>query len=361
MTAQIRRRTPRALLLTVLLMLALLLTAGHAKAVSGAVSERTALCLDTLIPSLYGCMLIGNLLQSSGCGAWLGERLPLLPRLLRLPRSAAGIFLISQLAGYPVGVMLLRRSAENGTLTRQQAAKLVPVCFGGGPAFLVGLTGARLFGSAAAGWVMLGSCVMSNLLLARCCAGGAAPAASAAPVRCALSAEMLTDAADAAVRALAQICGTVLLFGVLTALAEQTGLSSLPLFLLGRSGIPRQTARALLHTLTDVSLLPELFSCGLPFHILLPLTAGLLSFGGFCVHTQCMAAGGGLVSLHRLFGLRLCAALLTAAITAAAVPWIPLPDTAAVLSVQTAISATRSPIPALLIFFTGFPFLLKKD
>lgn len=353
-------RTARKTLLPVCILLMLLLTAANAKAVSFVLTERIMLCLHTLIPSLYGCMVLGNLMQMSGCGAWLGARLRLLYKLLRMPEAAVGIFLVSQLAGYPVGMILLRRAAETGSISREDAARLSPCCFGGGPAFLVGLAGAKLFGSAAAGWVMLGACICANLVLARAVGRHGRPSAQPA-VCCTCSAQMLTDAVAAAVRSLAMICGTVLLFGVLTALTEQLGITELPVRGLGLLGIPRRTALALLHTLTDVSLLPELFYCGLPFHILLPLTAGLLSFGGLCVHCQCLAAGGGLCSVCRLFGMRLLAALLTAALTAAAVPLVPLPDVSAVFSVQAALSESRSPIPALLIFFTGFPFLLKKD
>ena len=342
------------------LLAALLLTAQHARAVSAAVSARMLLCTETLIPSLYGCTVLANLIQASGSGAWLGARLRHLAGVLRVPAAAMGIFLVSQLAGYPVGAVLLRKAADDGTLTPAEARQLAPCCFGGGPAFLVGLAGAKLFGAAAAGWAMLSACILSNLILLRV-TGRRQDPAKAAPVQVTCSAEMLTDAVSAAVKTMAQICGTVLLFGVLTALSEQLGLLPAAVRIIGRCGISAQTAEALLHTLTDVSLLPELFYCGLPFRVLLPLTAGLLSFGGICVHCQCLAAGRGLCPLPRLFCIRTAAALLTAGITAALLPCIPLPETAAVFSAQTALSQSRSPLPAILIFLTGFPFLLKKD
>lgn len=356
-----KRQLSAAPLLTMLLLGLLLLAAGEGKALAAVLADRVTLCLQTLVPSLFGCMALCNLLQMSGCGAWLGAHMRHFARALHMPRTVTGVFLVSQLAGYPVGTILLRRMTEDGTLSRTDAARLSAVCFGGGPAFLVGLAGTQLFGSAKAGWAMLAACVTANLLLARVlCRGIPASGGEAVRQPC-LTAQMLTDSAADAMQSLMQICAAVLLFGVLMMLAETLGLVTLLTALAGHFGIPAQTARALLAALTDVTQLPALFRCGLHFRVLLPLTAGLLSFGGICVHCQCLAASGGTLRLWHLLTVRLAAALLTALLTALLVPHIPLPETAAAFSAFAALSESRSPLPGILIFCTGFPFLLKKD
>ena len=344
----------------ILLLMLLFLLAGNAKAIAAAVSERLTLCLDTLIPSLFGCMAAANLLRESGAGAQLGRHLRILSHLLHFSAECTGVFAVSQLAGYPVGALLLRQASEAGWLPAKDAARLSAVCFGGGPAFLVGFAGAELFGSPAAGWIMLAACILANCAAARLCRLRTASASSSGCPACRLSAAALTAAVSDTVRSLAQICGIVLCFGVLTRLAECLGALRLLTTAGKAAGIPPQTVPALFAAILDVTQLRGLLCCGLPFHILLPLTAGLLSFGGICVQLQCLALGVPELSAGRLLLTRLLAACFTAAITAAALPFLPVPDAAAVFAHESAVSRTGSVLPALLILCTGFPLLTGR-
>lgn len=347
-------------ILSCMLLLALAMLAGHAQEITGILAERIMLCLQTLIPSLFGCMAMADLLTASGAAQWLGKCLSPLGRLLRMPPDVFGIFLIAQLAGYPAGALLLRRAVSGGQLSDADAARLTPVCFGCGPAFAVGMTGGLLFGSAAVGWCMLLACVAANLLLALTVRVHAEnmPAAMS---RVQLRAADVTGAVSAAMKSLAQICGMVLLFGILLHMLDVLGCTALLVRLLQRTGLSGVTVRALIAVLCDITQLSGLCRCGLPLQILLPLTAGLLSFGGICVHWQCLALGTAGLSPLRLICMRLAAGCLSALIMRIMLPLIPIPDAAAVFSAHYVPTQTGSPLPALLIFCTGFPFLLKKD
>ena len=335
----------------------LFLSAADARA-AAAVSERITLCLETLIPSLFGCTAAAALLRRSGAAAHIGYRLRRIGRLFRLNAAQTGIFALSQIAGYPVGALLLKQESDAGRVDAAEAASLSAVCYGGGPAFLVGFAGAELFGSAAAGWVMLAACLLANcavLLLRR---GNKPPVSSSGPPACRLSPAVLTASVTDAVRSLTQICGTVLCFGLLTRLPAYLGLLRLLRAVCAATGLRAQTVSALFAALLDVTQLRGLLCCGLPYYILLPLTAGLLSFGGISVQMQCLALGVPELSARRLCLTRLLTALLTAALTAAALPLIPVPDTAAVFAHGTAVSRSGSVLPGVLILCTGFPLLL---
>lgn len=337
------------------------LLAGNAGIFAEILRSRIVLCLQTLIPSLFGCMALTDLLTASGAAVWLGGRLRPLARLLRLPPELLTVFLVSQIAGYPVGTLLLRQMAERGRLSQEDTAALSGACFGGGPAFLVGLAGVQMFGSAAAGWLMLGACICANfciLMLVRP-KSQPEPAIQDVPVR--LSAECVTGAVSRTMRSLAGICGMVLLFGILMQLCEALGITALLIRLGAAAGIPAQTVRALFAAVLDITQLHRMFACGLSFRLLLAVSAALLSFGGICVHWQCLALGGGALHGGRLLGMRLIAALLTFLLTFAAAGSIPLPESAAVFAARTAVSKSGSILPSLLIFCTGFPFLIKKD
>ena len=48
------------------------LLAAHAADTAAVTADRMRLCLETLIPSLFGCMAAANLLTGTGAAAWLG-------------------------------------------------------------------------------------------------------------------------------------------------------------------------------------------------------------------------------------------------------------------------------------------------
>ena len=353
-----RRMIPQAAAAILLLMLFILLTA-QAEEIAAVTLQRMRFCLETLIPSLFGCMAAAYLLTGTGAAAWLGSRLHPVAGLLKIPPEVLTVFLISQIAGYPVGTLLLRRMAEKKRLPQEAAGRYACCCFGGGPAFLVGFAGGRLFGSAAAGWMLLGSCLAANLLLLLLVPKPQNPPPEPVSVR--LTPQALPEAASAAMRSLAAICGMVLLAGILMQLLQAAGITGLLVMLGSRLGIPAQTVLALTEAAADVTQMQQLFCCGLSFRLLLALTASLLSFGGICVHLQCAVLSGGMLRLGRLLAARLAAALLTFLIAYVLSGFFALSGAVPVLAYPAAVSQSGSPIPAILIFCTGFPFLIKKD
>ncbi len=357
---QIRRRT--GLAAAVLLLLIMLLLAQHGAETAAVLRERIMLCLRLLIPSLYGCTAAALLLQQTGAAALLGRTCRHTARLLNLSEEGFAVFAVSQLAGYPVGALLLRKIRQRDPQAAATCTQLSGICFGCGPAFAVGFAGGGLFGNPAAGWMLYAANILANLLLALLTRHQrTVPAQGAQPAEIRFSAAMLPDTAAGAVRSMTQICGMVLLFGVVNVLCGVTGMTAAAARLGGLCGIPAQTVNALLAAVLDVTQLPAVCRCALPYRLLLALTGALLSFGGFCVHMQCMAAGEGICRPGRLLLMRFFAAILAFFLLYAAAPLLPVPETAAVFAPRTAISGTGSVLPALLIFCTGFPFLIKKD
>lgn len=349
------------LCIAISLLILLFLLAVNADDAAAVTAERLRFCLDTLIPSLFGCMAAANLLIGSGAAAWLGQKLHHIAELLHLPPEVLTVFLVSQIAGYPVGTLLLCRISAANRLSPDAAGRYACICYGGGPAFLVGFAGSRLFGSNAVGWIMLGGCMLSNLILLILLPKPRTAVPDNIPQKVCLTARTLPDAVSGAMRSLSAVCGMVLLFGLLMLLCELTGLTGGLVRLGSCIGISAQTVRAWTAVLCDVTQLPMLFRCGLSFRMLAALSAALLSFGGICVQMQCTALSGGLIRLRRLLLIRLAAGCLTFLIVFIFSGFICVSDAMQVLAYSAAVSHTGSPFPAILIFCTGFPFLIKKD
>ena len=345
-----------------LLLGVLILLAQNAAGFAAVLRSRMLLCLQTLVPSLYGSTAAALLLRESGAGEWLGGKCRRTARLFGMRPACFSVFVISQLAGYPAGAVLLSRMQKANALTPAECTRLCGLCFGCGPAFAVGLAGGQLLGSASAGWMLFGAGIAANAILALLNRPWEMlPADSAPSPLVHLDAEMLTDAVSGTMRSLVQICGMVMLSGLAAEACRVLRLTALPDALSDRLHIPQPVIRAFCSAAADITQLEPLCGCGLPFRVLLPLTGGLLSFGGLCVHLQCRALGGGICPMRKLLLRRFFAGILAAFLLFFAAPLLPVPDAAAVFAPRTAVSAQGSVLPALFIFCTGFPFLIKKD
>ncbi len=351
----IRKRSGAAIGL--LLLILLILLAQNGAAAADILRERVTLCLQTLIPALYGCTAAALLLRETGAAERLGAGCKRTAHLLGIPADRLAVFAVSQLAGYPVGSLLLRDLPARARRTE----RLCALCYGCGPAFAVGFAGGTLFGDAFAGWMLLCACILSNLLLALLTRRSIPHTPPPPPVQLHFSAEMLPDTASGTMKTMSQICGMVLLFGVVRALCDLLGVTAAAVRFGGLFGVNAQTARAVFSCILDVTQLPALFRCGLSYRLLLSLTGALLSFGGLCVMLQCQAVGRGNCRLRTLIFMRIFAAVLTFLLLYAAAPLHVPTETAAVFAPRTAVSGSGSVLPALLIICTGFPFLIKKD
>lgn len=351
------------LVCTALLLLGvLLLLAGNGATIAEVLQERVLQCLQILVPSLFACMVAANLMQESGSAAVLGQCLRRPARRLGWSSALAGIFLISQLAGYPVGALLLRELQQSGQISRSDTQRMACVCFGGGPSFAVGLTGAQVFGSAKIGWYLWGCCLAANLCAALCIRPKAVQeSCHHAMPRVQWTPKILTDSVSRAMASLWGICGIVLLFGVLTWLLQRLGMTTLLCTVFGRFGIPSHQTRLALAAVLDVTQLPALCRSGLSYAAALPIAAGLLSFGGICVLMQCSALGGRGVSFGMLLCVRGFAGILAAGFSMLMLPAICENSADMVFSVQSNSVSAFAPLPAVLIFLSGFPLLLKKD
>lgn len=345
-----------------LILYAIGLFATKANASTALLAQRLQFCLEILIPSLYGSMALCNLLVLSGGVKILGRMFSVLGRLLHCPVSAVGVFVLSQIAGYPVGNLMLRHLTETGELTADEAKRFASLCFGGGPSFLVGFAGAQMLGSAAAGWLLFISCFLANLVAAILLrpkqtiwdtegekASRIHPAA------------MAVKAAEQSMQSLLRICAVVLLAGVIWFLLEQLGIIGVLSKIGYVFGLTPAQSQAILGAVADVTQLSAVCRSGLPFEILLPLMGALLSFGGVCVHMQCISLGVSGIHLTAMLRIRLLTALLAAGICMLLLPLFSFDRVIEVFAPICKVSASGSCLPALLILCTGFPIISKKD
>lgn len=102
--------------------------------------EGLALCLQTVIPSLFPFFVFTNLLTTTVTGhripalGWLG-------RLCGIPSGAESLLMIGFLGGYPVGAQCISQAYRSGQLSKEDAHRLLGFCSNAGPSFIFGILG----------------------------------------------------------------------------------------------------------------------------------------------------------------------------------------------------------------------------
>ena len=252
-------------------------------------------CLEVVIPALFAFTVLAVYLQRSGLYRVVLKPLTVpLSKLLRLPEELCAVFLLTGLV-------------RSGRLRRGDASRLLCCCYGSGPSFVIGTAGMQAFGSAAAGGMIFGACILSSLAAAAVvCRFGEPILLDESSSAQDLSAECFISSVDAGARVMYTVCVMSVAFAAVTALLDSAGITELAAWVLGKLGLGGNSDR-LLPALLEVTQVRGL----VPEGAAASLCAAALSFGGVCVLMQVGALTGGEISMKPLLISRLPAALLS--------------------------------------------------
>ena len=269
-----------------------------------------SLCCELIIPSLFPFFLISILMNRLGLPRMLGQLISPLSRLLFGVSGTGGTaFVMGLCGGYPLGAAYIADMYGSGSVSRDEAERLLGFCNNSGPAFLIGAIGTGLFSSVKAGLFLYMTHILAAALtglVLRALLGaetepewhekGSSPAAFS---------PAFTETVKQAVVSVLNVCGYVICFTVLVGLLDADGFFSL---IIGRlswlSGAELHWVRAFLTGILELgsgvgqmrglALLPEN----------LALAAFLVGWGGISVHYQTMAqiAGTGLEGKYHFAG-----------------------------------------------------------
>jgi hypothetical protein len=239
-------------------------------AIAGA-CDGIALCIRTLIPSLFPFLFLTALLSSSLKGQHLRVLRPL-GRLCRIPDGAQYILLSGLIGGYPIGAISVSDAYRKGYLSRQDAGRMLAFCNNCGPAFMFGIT-AALFDEPWVPWVLMGIHMISAVFAGMIIPGEPLPSSPCkservSPVR----------AINQALRSMAAICGWVTLFKILLVFIERWVGWYFPTEL-------QVLISGILELSNGCVELTRIESSQIRFI----LCAGFLSFGGLCVTMQTLS------------------------------------------------------------------------
>lgn len=233
-------------------------------------SQGIELCIKSVIPALFPFLVLSPILTNT-----FNFQLPgWLRKALKLPDGADSLLIGGCLGGYPVGAQCIAHAAECKQITRCDARRLVAFCCNCGPGFVFGVCGS-LFTAKWAAWGLWLCHIAGSLLIGWMLPGS--------PGRSTLSPSQKISFIDSfakGLKAMAQICGWVILFRCL--------LEFLQGWILRRLSIPIRVIIAGGLELTNGCFsLPQIQSEALRFMI----CEAMLSFGGLCVAMQTASVG----------------------------------------------------------------------
>jgi len=258
--------------------------------------EGVALCLETVIPSLFPFFTAISLLLSLGAAHALERVLSPFTRLLfGMSGSAAAPLAAGLLGGYPSGAKTAAALYEEGLLTKAEAERSLAFVNNCGMAFILAYVGGAIFQSSRAGMALWLIHVLAALLTGILFTRLLPPLPPSAPVRRLKGRSPWTTALSEAISgsfaAVMNICAYVIFFHAIAAL------------------LPPGSAAGFLELVTGCAAL-ENDRAGFI------TAAALLGWGGVGVHCQSAAVTNGLSLKYHLAG-KAVHALLSAALAAA--------------------------------------------
>ena len=280
-----------------------------------AAKDGVQLCLNVIVPSLFPFFVLSTLCVELGLIRALGSLAgPLMAPLFRVGGACAGAFLLGIVGGYPVGARTAIALYESGQCSRDEAERLMSFCNNSGPAFILGVVGAGIFSSSAAGLWLYGAHVAASILvglLFRFYGKGTVTVSEFSPAHSSdiSVSELFIRAVKDAFSSAMNICAFVIFFTVVIRLLFLTGiitrLASILVLLLGNLGLHQDMAESLLSGAIEMtSGVWSLRDMAASLGNRLCMAAFILGWAGLSVHCQVLSFIGksGLSTRTYFFG-----------------------------------------------------------
>ncbi len=317
-----QKKVRDALAASALLIATAALVISPGEAINGA-KDGLALCFNVIVPSLFPFFVLSSLVVDLGLAAYLGRAMEGLMRpLFRVSGSCAAAVALGFIGGYPVGARTALQLYEQGLCSKTEAERLLAFCNNSGPAFILGVVGAGVFGDSRVGLLLYLTHALASLLvglLFRFYGGWERRRACAPrpkPIQTVTLPAAFTGAVSRALQSTLNICAFVVFFAVVLRLLSAYGALSGAAALLSLAGFEGEWARRLVAGLLELSSGVASLQGGAGLAGRGSVAAFMLGWAGLSVHCQVLSflVDSGLSARVYLAG-KLCHGLIAAALT----------------------------------------------
>lgn len=229
------------------------------------------LCIQTLIPSLFPFFLFSAMLS----GVFSGREIPMLSvfgKWFHIPKGAEHLLLSSFLGGYPVGAQSVYSAYRAGSLSKEEAQRLLAYCSNAGPAFIFGVI-SQMFDTSKTIWILWGIHILSAWMVSN-----VFPQEDHTDSIKVIPNSSVGLPMNQAVKSMGLVCGWVILFRVIIEFLNRWFLWLLP-------GNITVAVIGLLELSNGCCMLHLIENNDLRFLV----CSGILAFGGVCVTMQTLS------------------------------------------------------------------------
>lgn len=276
--------------------------------ISSGIKSACERCLNVIIPSLFLFTAVCAMLTESGGYAVLSKPFSIISKYLYgIPAKLFFVFIMGNLAGYPIGIKLLADLKNQGVIDEKTAKCMSAFCYCGGPAFYGGAVGLAVFSDKNIGIMIFLSILIANSILAIFICHIVKPKFSGENVRFVFSSQILVNSVLSAGRTMFTVCAMIIFSSAIISTMEAAGLFKIIEKITGND----ENITILIKSLFEISYIAQLKNS--PFN-LLPFVTACCSFGGICVILQIVALNHGSFSLKYFFIARPILAILSGSI-----------------------------------------------
>lgn len=289
----------RDLLLGGGLLLAALALVIWPKEAMEAMKDGLKLCGNVIIPSLFPFFVLSSLVVELGLSRYLGKLLhPIMVPLFKVNGACASALALGFVGGYPVGARTAIALYESGQCSKTEAERMLAFCNNSGPAFILGVVGAGVFGSGRVGLLLYLAHITASLLVGllfrfyKAEVGPKRGSLSSPQFHATSAPAAFTKSVTGSLTATLNICAFILFFTVvirmLTLSGALTGFAQFLSTLLAPLGLSQEWARRLITGLLEVSSGVSSLTSG-TLNGRLSMAAFMLGWAGLSVHCQVLA------------------------------------------------------------------------
>ena len=315
-----------------LVVFALALMTAPQQAMEGA-QHGLSLCFNVIVPSLFPFFVLSSLVVDLGLAAYLGRALEgVMQPLFRVNGCCGSALALGFLGGYPVGARTAIQLYEQGLCSRGEAERLLAFCNNSGPAFILGVVGAGVFGDGRIGLLLYATHALASVLVGLLFRfhGAHTPrparrTPASKPIQAVNFPAAFTGAVTRSFQNTLNICAFVTFFAVVLQLLEQTGGLALCTRLLGLLGLSAQWSQRMIAGLLELSSGVSSLSTAGQLAQQISMAAFMLGWAGLSVHCQVLSflVDSGLSPRTYLAG-KFCHGLLAGGLTWLVTRWIPV-------------------------------------
>lgn len=262
----------KRILTSILSLSALVLLVLDAKTALNGAKEGIALCLYTVIPSLFPFFFVSGVINSQ----LIGAKIPLLRplgKLCGMPSGSESVLLLGLMGGYPVGAQVIYDGYKRGHIKQNTAHRLLGFCSNAGPAFIFGIL-SSVFSSTIDLWLIWLVHILSAIIVGLLLPGKSQETCS---ISCSVPFS-ITHSLQNSLKVTANICGWIIIFRVVLSFLRRWFLWLLPTQL-------QVVVIGILELSNGCIELSTITSEAIRFII----CCSMLSFGGICVGMQTAA------------------------------------------------------------------------